>query len=1581
MTIKNRKIITVLIIVLFEITLKISIASMATQSTISIPPRFFDPYEYTRNTLNDMVILEMQVTDIKTITDCTITIRNFYMNNFHIMSPQKTKFDIIYDDKDPYFIGSFDTINSKVFNGESGTGKWKFWYYGRDEGMDIQMNISHDATIPSKDRDSTVTQTTICISDSPLYADTNNTWIDQNWFETTMSDIGTISEWSINFEWNQELNQLWDPDKILKENYFHVLSPQHTEIVMLLKGKDYFSTTTTKIVKTFNGESGAGKWRLWIESNDGCNAHVRNIQISFIHDSSIPPNLCAVYNGISVELNWESPINATGLRGYNIYRDGIKINTELLSDNTYKDLMAIAGKRHTYALHSVYDNESLVPNEISVFCVLKNEIIIQLPEKVYENLEYQGKILLNNAYIDETTVFLTSSDLSEIIVPEIVTIPMDATSIQFPFTAINDFAYDEPQTVTTTISIDQLTWNIRTTVNQIPIPMSERNALIDLYYSTNGDSWINSTNWLGDYGTECSWYGIECNDTNDHIVKLEIQNNNLDGNIPDSIESLIFLEGLVIPGNIIYSLPESIGNLKYIQGIEASYNQLSTLPNSIGKIKSIITLSLHYNLLTSLPESIINLSNLLYLDCDSNRISYLPENFGRLSNLEDLRLEANRLESLPESFGDLSNLEFANLNFNGKLKSLPESFGNLKNLRRLYVSNNQLSALPESFGNLKNLLELEMRYNQLNSLQESFGNLDNLASLDLAYNQLSSLPDSFIFLNLSSLDLSYNKLRSLPSQFGNLSNLSFLKLESNKLDQLPESFNNLRRLSSLSLSSNPINNLLEFLGTYEKLSYLYLDNCQLTGFPENFGSFMNLKVLDLSKNQINTLPDTFVNCEKLTRLYLSENQLDHLPNTFGNLINLEELDLSSNQLLNLPDSFGNIKKLEKLFLSRNQLSQLPENIGNLVDLFELNLNSNQLVRLPDNFGNLVNLKILNLSNNILVNLPESFGRILNIIDLDLSTNQLSALPNSFGKLKTLLLLDLSENILKSLPENFGNLYKLNELNLNNNKIEFLPSSFRNLVRIQKLFFANNKLLNIPQEIFSLLNITELDLSYNEIENISENISNLKSLLNLNLSHNKFSQFPYDAGNIPNLKEFNLSYNKIHTILHQLENFTDLTLLDLSNNTLYELPKEIEKLTNLRYLYLNSSCLQAREIPPELGNLHNLQLLALSNNFLERIPKCIGNLSNLKMLYLDNNHLQGNIPLEIFALKNIRTLDLSTENNEEFLYGEIQAQFSKLSRMENLYLSGNKIFTRSEAMYDFIMKSCKDCEYIDLLQSVDPILSSTLKISKISSSTDKLSAYKIGEKIDIEIIFTEPVILVNGNLNLSLETGDIDRTITIPPFSYTKSITATYIVQDGDVSDDLDCISITQKGGFFEDSEGNIPDLSIPQGASLADSRTLIVDGKLPTVSITEPDLACVDSLYKIKGIASDNSKDYKVEIAIINGNTIFSYLMFTTDDLWELDTSYDWAENTAYTIVATVTDFAGNETSDYKYFTYGKQPSNITCTISEQSVILGQRLTISGSISPPENVTDAGVSIALIHESGTEIYKSCSANHATTSLS
>ena len=106
----------------------------------------------------------------------------------------------------------------------------------------------------------------------------------------------------------------------------------------------------------------------------------------------------------------------------------------------------------------------------------------------------------------------------------------------------------------------------------------ERFALAAIYYSTQGDSWIESENWFTDSSFCDAWYGITCcshyalgssvacnGKHPDHISALELVENNLQGDFPLAVALLKDLFILRLPwnslegtldGSIIASLPD-----------------------------------------------------------------------------------------------------------------------------------------------------------------------------------------------------------------------------------------------------------------------------------------------------------------------------------------------------------------------------------------------------------------------------------------------------------------------------------------------------------------------------------------------------------------------------------------------------------------------------------------------------------------------------------------------------------------------------------------------------------------------------------------------------------------------------------------------------------------------------------------------------------------------------------------------------------------------------------------------------------------------------------------------------------------
>jgi len=84
------------------------------------------------------------------------------------------------------------------------------------------------------------------------------------------------------------------------------------------------------------------------------------------------------------------------------------------------------------------------------------------------------------------------------------------------------------------------------------ISSEERQGLVALFEATGGTHWKNHNGWIGPVGSECTWYGVQCesnaSDTA-RVVDLNLLENNLHGRIPEAVGQLVHLESLVLYGN------------------------------------------------------------------------------------------------------------------------------------------------------------------------------------------------------------------------------------------------------------------------------------------------------------------------------------------------------------------------------------------------------------------------------------------------------------------------------------------------------------------------------------------------------------------------------------------------------------------------------------------------------------------------------------------------------------------------------------------------------------------------------------------------------------------------------------------------------------------------------------------------------------------------------------------------------------------------------------------------------------------------------------------------------------------------
>ena len=92
----------------------------------------------------------------------------------------------------------------------------------------------------------------------------------------------------------------------------------------------------------------------------------------------------------------------------------------------------------------------------------------------------------------------------------------------------------------------------------------EKEALIVLYNTTNGDNWKNNTNWCSDQPLK-TWHGIKTNDEG-FVSELYLNSNQLSGTIPDEIGHLVHLTSLWLFSNRLSGhIPQGIGQLTHLE--------------------------------------------------------------------------------------------------------------------------------------------------------------------------------------------------------------------------------------------------------------------------------------------------------------------------------------------------------------------------------------------------------------------------------------------------------------------------------------------------------------------------------------------------------------------------------------------------------------------------------------------------------------------------------------------------------------------------------------------------------------------------------------------------------------------------------------------------------------------------------------------------------------------------------------------------------------------------------------------------------------------------------------------------------
>jgi len=563
----------------------------------------------------------------------------------------------------------------------------------------------------------------------------------------------------------------------------------------------------------------------------------------------------------------------------------------------------------------------------------------------------------------------------------------------------------------------------------------DKEAITALYNNTNGAIWTRPWN-LNDATNNLE--GVTVDEATGCIVKLEIDNQALDGIIPNDIGNISNLQRLLFTRS-----PDLVG----------------TVPNGV-------------NLLANLEELVISSTGINNIEAET----LLP-----LNALKTLRLKDNRLNELPD-LSAMVNLEIFEVDYNQL--TFEDIIPNI-NVLTSY-------APQDSIGNADNpILNIGQNYTYnmplfdqgLNNTYQWFKDGMPLAGgRDLALADLQ-LDDSGIYYcqitNPEAPDLILVTRKITLEVREDCQQVDYNALQAiyDNTDGLNWIWNDPDRAWDFSTPDNIDMSNWEGVQVSEQgcVKGLFLENKGMNGqLPDDIGDLLNLDTLVISGN---------VNLD------------GRIPETIGLLSNLVHLDLSNNRISqNVPASIGDLTGLTYLALNANDLEgELPQSIGQLIALRKLLLSNNIINgnglsgNLPASIGNLTLLDTLLAGQNKFTGqIPETIGQLVNLKQLDLTTNRLEGpLPQSLFDLANLESINLSINRFDgNIPVEFGNLTNLKELNLRDNEFTGdLPASITSLP-LTRLLVNNNQLENIGDvsnlDIQAIINVAGNKLTFEDI---------------------------------------------------------------------------------------------------------------------------------------------------------------------------------------------------------------------------------------------------------------------------------------------------------------------------------------------------------------------------------------------------------------------------------------------------------------------------------------------------------------------
>jgi Leucine-rich repeat (LRR) protein len=816
------------------------------------------------------------------------------------------------------------------------------------------------------------------------------------------------------------------------------------------------------------------------------------------------------------------------------------------------------------------------------------------------------------------------------------------TTSYIEVTAYGDWTYG---TLTLNVSEEPFTCN---SVSEIPTLECE--ALVAFYNSTNGDEW---GNWKTTFTPCTDWTGVVCG--GGHVTQLALAQKGIEGMFHAKIYQLDHLISLdLADNNLSGSLPDVTMNWPVLETFHIPGNQFDG----------------------NLPPTLGSLSSLKLLYVNSNQFGGpIPPEIGDLSNLEVFYASKNRLYGeIPPELGNLASITNLSLDGNLIFGEIPAEIGNLTGLNYLRLHNNALEGdVPATFTNLTNLSTsgLNLGYNMLTATDSTLVNFLNAADPDWAGTQ--TIPPSDLYVQL--LDPETVDLQWTPITYtghGGYYQIRYATESGGPYTWITNTLSKTNPQIIFGRGSMPAGPIYLVIRTYtpahgdqqNDLLSEYSSEVVVPPINDDFNDAIFIGSIDFEDVQdttnATTAPDdpnfscpVFFNGTGAHSVWYSYTpngdeflSVDTIGSEYDTVLAVWTGTRGNLDLVTCNDDALDVQSQGNFFADGGE-TYFIEVIGygaSASGIMSLHVNET------------------GFTCDAVTEIPKSECEALEALftstDGENWTNNDSWLKDGapcawYGigcNSGHVVDLDMYDNNLNGpLSSEIGNLVELTHLTLLYNQLGGpLPSSIGNLTQLKRFRAGDSQLTGeLPVEI-----------------------GNLQSLEDLNLMNNQLTgNIPDELGSIPTLRFLDLSENDLSgPIPPELGNIEPLEWLILRfNNLTGEIPVEIASLSQLQILWLSYNHLEGT-IPLELGDLSLLERLTLDGNQLTGIiPASLGNLSQLTHLNLSENHLDGSIPLELGELS---LTSLYLYDNQ--LEGSIPSGLVDSGTLRNIMLNSNAL---------------------------------------------------------------------------------------------------------------------------------------------------------------------------------------------------------------------------------------------------------------------------------------------------------------------